>query len=73
VSNEALSLVVVDRMDKNIAYLTDGVHTILTISSQKQELINFYPLNRLPTTHYTYEPKVYAYLNFTRLTDPPRE
>jgi hypothetical protein len=62
---------VVDRIDRNIAYVTDGRHTILTIMANKTEMLNYSALNRLPNQHYTYEPKAYLYLACTAASPPP--
>lgn len=58
-------------MDKNLAYMTDGHLTILTLLAQRQEEIYFDPMNRQRSRLYTYEPKTYMYLTFTQKTEAP--
>ncbi len=73
ISKDPLQLLVLQRKDKNVAYMTDGSLTILTLLSSKEQEMVFFPQNRLPTNHYTYEPKVFAHLNFTTITPPPAQ
>lgn len=56
-------------MDKNLAYMTDGHLTILTLLVQRHEEIYFDPMNRQRSRLYTYEPKTYMYLTFTQKTE----
>lgn len=48
ISKEPLKLLVIDRIDKNMCYVTDGTHTILTIMANKTEMLNYYPLTHHP-------------------------
>lgn len=64
---------VLDRINKNLAYVTDGVHTIFTILANKQEAFSYSPLTRYKNGNYTYEANSYAWLAFREVTEPPPE
>jgi len=63
-----IDLIVIEKVNKNYLYVTDGVHNIMAIFTQKQEEAVHYPFNRSKTPFYTCDQKVHKYLNFLCIT-----
>jgi hypothetical protein len=63
---------VIERYDKSICYVTDGVYTImaLTGATEFSNGYNLHPFNTTATHFYTMEAKAYKYLNFIGEPEP---
>ena len=63
--NTRLTVFVLERDGKSLAYVTDGIHTILALSNNRKEEVILYPRFVNKTPFYHCDKKVHWYLNFT--------